>query len=67
MVPMNYICDMFGWTITTEEPKEEASDKIPYQYEFNTDGNLEGWSKSGVAFAQVKDGMVYMKSISSVK
>ena len=65
MVPMNYICNLFGITITNSEPVADGGDKIPYQYEFNTDGNLEGWSKSGVAFAQVKNGMVYMKSIST--
>ncbi len=65
MVPMNYICDLFGFKITTQMVKEEVVEKIPYQYEFNKDGDLEGWSKAGVAFATVKDGAVYMKSVST--
>lgn len=65
MVPLHYICELFGITVTNEAPKVEAQEKIPFQYEFNTKGDLEGWSKSGVAFANVENGMVYMKSVSN--
>ena len=67
MVPMNYICDLFGLKVTNEVVKADTGDgdKIPYQYEFNTDGDMEGWTKSGVAFAQVADGSMYLKSVST--
>ena len=65
MVPMNYICDMFGITVTTEAPKEEVVEKIPFQYEFNKDGDTEGWTKSGVAFLKAMDGALYSKSVST--
>jgi len=64
MVPLHYICDLFGITVTNEAPNVEAGAKIPFQYEFNTKGDLEGWTKSGVAFANVENGYVYMKSVS---
>lgn len=65
MIPMYYFCDMFGIKVTTEEPVAEAGDKVPFQYEFNTPGDMEGWTKSGVAFAKVQDGSLYMKSVST--
>ena len=65
MVPMNYICDLFGITVTNEIPAEEAGEKIPFQYEFNKKGDTEGWTKSGVAFVKVMDGSLYAKSVST--
>lgn len=60
MVPIYFICNELGITVTNEPVTADTSNKIPFEYEFNTNYDLEGWRTSGVSLSQVKDGEVLM-------
>ena len=62
MVPIYFICDELGITVTNEPPVVDTSNRIPFEYEFDTNGDFEGWRSIGVSHSQVKGGEVTMVS-----
>lgn len=60
MVPIYFICDEFGYTVTNEPVVADTSGRIPFEYEFNTNNDYEGWSMNGITFFQIKDGEVLL-------
>ncbi len=62
MVPIYFICNELGITVTNEPPVVDTSNRIPNEYEFDTNGDYEGWKTIGVSHSQVKDGEVTMVS-----
>ncbi len=62
MVPIYFICDELGITVTNEAPVVETVSRVANEYEFNVNGDMEGWKTIGVDQSQVKDGEVTLVS-----
>ena len=57
-VPMYFVCNEFGATVTQEEPvKVDAG----YSWEFNNDGDIEGFGTSNIGLKLVKNGVLLIK------
>ena len=62
MVPIYFICNELGIPVTNEAPVIETVSRVANEYEFNVNGDMEGWSAIGVDSSQVKDGEVTLVS-----
>lgn len=62
MVPIYFVCDELGITVTNEAPVVETVSRVANEYEFNVNGDMEGWKTIGVDSSQVKDGEVTLVS-----
>jgi hypothetical protein len=62
MVPIYFICNELGITVTNEAPVVETVKRVANEYEFNVNGDMEGWKTIGVDSSQVKDGEVTLIS-----
>lgn len=63
MVPIYYVCNELGIDVANEAPEKVVTEStVPYHWEFNEDGNIEGWKTSSIGYKRVENGELLLKS-----
>ena len=65
MVPIDYVCKEFGINVSNEEPVKEVKEREEFSWEFNDDGDFEGWFTYNIGYKRVEDGSFMVKSTST--
>lgn len=63
-VPLHYVCNELGIEVSTEKPvKPERVQHDEFTWEFDEDGNLDGWKTANIGFKRVENNEIMIKGL----